>query len=288
MRLRNACSVVILCITGTAICQMAPLPSDRLEPITGFAEPIANQGKRAQAFDLIERARWNYNLHAEGREPFKLKISFTSSGHSLLEGSGSMEETWIASRNWRWISTFAGTRQERLGTADVLYGTLDPVPLRVQMVRSALFWPIGNPSQEMLRSASVKYRGEKLTCLLTSGSVPDSAASRFWVETEYCIDPKTSLLKVWSEAPGIYALYDYNNAPVFHGHTLPREITVYENSNSVLTVHLESIHDAGDVDPKFFEPSQDMIAQGPSFTLSRYVSRSRLIRIREVRHSFSR
>src|SRR5579864_2023069 len=107
MRLRNACSVVFLSVSSAVLCQVAPLPSDRLEPITGFAEQITNQDKRAQALDVIERARWNYNLHADGSEPFKLKVTFTSSGHSLLEGSGAMEETWIASRNWRWSSTFA-------------------------------------------------------------------------------------------------------------------------------------------------------------------------------------
>lgn len=259
--------VVVNLLFASAFGQMAPLPPDRLDPVNGLADLITNPNKRSEALDLIQRARWNYNLHADGGEPFHLKVSFTSSGQAALEGSGTMDETWMNSHTWRWITTIAGTRQERLGTSDVLYGTLEPVPLRVQMVRSVLYWPMHPFTQAVIRSANVKYSGEKLTCLLGSGGAPEVAAPRVWVETEYCIDAKSGLLKVWSEAPGIFAVYNYDDATVFHGHTFPRQVTVFEDGSQILNVRVESLTDAGDVEAKFFQPTPEMIAQGPSFFL---------------------
>jgi hypothetical protein len=120
----------------------------------------------------------------------------------------------------------------------------------------------------MLRAANVKIAGEKVRCLLLSGSVPPEAAPRFWVETEYCIDPITGLLKMWSMAPGTYANYDYSNALSFHGHTIPGEITVHQSGMTVLELRVENVEDATSADRNLLQPTPEMISQGPSFTLS--------------------
>ena len=269
MPIRPALCLMLIALAAVPFFgQMAPLPSDPLEPVSGAAELVTDLRRRAASFDLLKRARWNFDLQASGREAFKMKISFSSNGHAGFEGVGSMDETWISTTSWRWSATFANTSQVRLANSGEIYGTHDPVPLRVQMVRSAVFWPIQLSTESLIRAAKVKIAGEKTTCLLLSGSVPGGAASRFWVETEYCIDAKTGLLKLWSEAPGIYIVYDYKNAPIFHGHTLPRQIFVHENRTNVLTIHIDSIDDAGDLDTASTEPTPEMEAGGPTFTLS--------------------
>jgi hypothetical protein len=248
--------------------QMAPVPSDPSELLTREAEVVNNRNQRAAALDLLAKARWNYSLQDSDGDPFIMKVSFTSNGLASQEGDGTMEETWASPSAWQWNATFAGTSQIRLVNSGEIFGNTDPVPLRVQMVRGALFWPIPqSTSQDMVRSAKVEYEGKKITCLLLSGSVPTDPAPRFWVETEYCVNPNSGLLQMWSEAPGIYTTYDYHDAINFHGHTIPRTITVSENRSTVLRIHVDSLADAGEVDPALFKPTPVMLVE-PSFTLA--------------------
>ena len=81
---------------------------------------------------------------------------------------------------------------------------------------------------------------------------------RQWVETEFCIDPATALLHSWSAAPGIYVNYDYSDAIQFHGRTLARQITVVEGNKPVLQIHIDSLKDADNLDPRIFEPTREM------------------------------
>lgn len=267
-RFANYCCVLLLAsVTCQLSAQMAPVPTDPFEP-TGFAEMVADRGKRADAFDLLDQARRNYKWHGVGEVPFKMELSFTSSGHASVEGSGNMEELWMDPGNWRWTSNFAGIAQVRLATGGELYGSTDPVPLRVQTVRSLVFWPIIFGPQNMLRAANVKIAGEKVRCLLLSGSVPPEAAPRFWVESEYCIDPKTGLLKLASIAPGTYATYDYSNAFSFHGHKVASEITVHQSGMTVLQLRVESIEDATNADRNLLQSTPQLLTQGSTFTLS--------------------
>ncbi len=251
-----------------AFAQMAPLPSDPSE-LTQLAELITDGHQRLAALQLLQRARWNYNLHADGGAPYTMKVSLTATGQSDHDVSGTMEDSWASRSSWSWKATFAGATQVRQVNGGMIYGSTDPVPMRIQMARSALFWPIiWQPENNMIRSAKVKYQGRKITCLLVSGSVAPQPAPRFWVETEYCVDPTSGLLQMWSEAPGVYTVYDYTDAIDFHGHIIPRNISVNENGSSVLRIRVASIEDAIDAEPKTLEPTTEMIAQGPSFTSS--------------------
>ncbi len=267
-RLFSASLVAFALAAASAFCQMAPLPADRHELVTGFAQLLNSPDQRAVAVDLLKRAQQNYNLQESGGAPFVLKASFTSNGQLPYEGYGEMEETWQGA-NWRWTAWLGGSTQIRVASGGKIYGTTDPVPLRLQMARSAIFWPItGALQRETIRSAAVKYKGKKITCLLLSGGVAAVPASRFWVETEYCIDPSSGLLEMWSEAPGIYVTYDYDDAISFHGHAIARQISVVENGDTLLQIRVNKLEDAGTIDPSIFQPTPEMLAQGPSFTLS--------------------
>ena len=176
----------------------------------------------------------------------------------------------MASR-WRWTAQMRDLQVIRIGVDGRVYGTnaSEPVPLRVQMVRSALLSPIGrNAGSSAIRAADVERGGKAMSCLLLSGAIPPNPAPRSWYETEYCIDPATGLLQMWSEAPGIYAVYDYNGAAEFRGHTLPRQISIFEEGRLAVQARVESLKDAPNLDPNLFEPAPEMVDAGGSFALA--------------------
>jgi hypothetical protein len=104
--------------------------------------------------------------------------------------------------------------------------------------------------------------------MLLSHSLPQNPAPRAWVEREDCIDPTTGLLQTWSEAPGIYAIYDYTGAAEFHGHTLPRQISIFEEGRLTVQVRVESLEDAPNIDANLFQPTPEMADAGESFALA--------------------
>jgi hypothetical protein len=111
--------------------------------------------------------------------------------------------------------------------------------------------------------ATAKWNGTELMCALLSGAeAPTTAPGRRWEEREYCVDPKTGLLRIHSEAPGIYVTYDYDGAVQFHGRTLARNISIVEEGHVVLEIHLDSIQDAGPPDPSQFTPTKQMVGPG--------------------------
>jgi hypothetical protein len=136
------------------------------------------------------------------------------------------------------------------------------------MVRSALYWPITrNAGASAIRATDVERDGKAMSCLLLSASIPPNPAPRSWVEREYCIDPATGLLQMWSEAPGIYAVYDYGGFN-FHGHTLPRQVSIFEDGRLAVQARVESFEDAPSLDPNLFKPTAEMADAGGSFTLA--------------------
>jgi hypothetical protein len=133
------------------------------------------------------------------------------------------------------------------------------------MVRSAIFWPVaGNFSDMLIRSAAASWNGAAVTCALISGvrSKATATPGRRWQEEEFCVDPKSGLLRTYSVAPGIYNVYDYANAFSFHGSTIARQISVVENGKAVLLVQLESLQDADAVDPASLTPTEQMRGPG--------------------------
>ena len=253
---------------GQAI-PLAAVPDSPLELVNGSARAVITPEGRDVAMDLLARARQNMTLHAAGVPPFRMKVSFTSSGDSQFEGDGTMEETYAGSV-LRWTERLASSSQIHIVSGGKTFATnpTEPVPLRVQMVRGAIFEPIGPaPGTGMIRAQTVERDGQELTCLLLSGRVPTTPMPRQWVETEFCIDPATALLHSWSAAPGIYVNYDYSDAIQFHGRTLARQITVVEGNKPVLQIHIDSLQDADNLDPVIFQPTREMSGAGPAFAL---------------------
>jgi len=259
----------LLCASAM-FAQTNPPPSDPHEMVNRQPRVLSKPADRSAAIDLLNRARENYNLH-DISTPYTLKASFQTSGAAQNEGPGTMEEFSDGTSHWRWSTQLQDSTIVRIGSDGHVYGTnaSEPVPLRVQMVRSALHWPImRNAGAFTIRSANVERDGKSLSCLLLSGSIPVNPAPRAWVETEYCIDSATGFLQTWSEAPGIYAIYDYSGAREFHGHTLPTEISIFEEGSLVVQARLESLEDAPNIDAELFKPTPEMVDAGESFTLA--------------------
>ena len=255
--------------------QTNPPPPDPHEMVTREPRTLTKPADRSAALDLLDRARQDFNLH-DISTPYALKVSFETNGATEMEGEWTMDEISDGGAHWRWMTATATAQSQdsvviRIGANGRVYGTNPsaPVPLRVQLVRSALHWPImRNAGASAIRAADVERDGQAISCLLLSASIPPNPAPRSWVEREYCIDRATGLLQMWSEAPGIYAVYDYSGAAPFHGHTLPWQIVIFEDGRPAVQVRVESFEDAPNLDPNLFKLAPEMADAGESFTLA--------------------
>jgi hypothetical protein len=245
-------------------------PSDPHEMVKREPRTLTKPADRSGALDLLNRVRKNYDLHGISA-PYVLKVSFETNGAAQTEGEGRMEELSDGGSRWRWTAQMRDIHVMRVGDDNHVYGTnpSEPVPLRIQMVRSALLRPIGRDlGAAAIRAADVERDGKAISCLLLSRAIPPNPAPRSWVEVEYCVDPATGLLQMWSEAPGIYAVYDYNDAAEFHGHIFPRQISIFEDGRLAVQAHVESLEDAPSIDPNLFKPMPEMVDAGGSFALA--------------------
>jgi len=245
----------------------APLPYDPLELATGPTVVPDTPEKRALVLNLLERARQNSAMHTPGTAPFDIKVSFNSVGDSHSTGYGELEETWLNGQTWRWSARLGDYSQLRIFYQGAAYDDKPRghMPLRLQMVRNSVFWPVvGNFAPTLMRMATARWEGTDVACILISGALNEASATagRRWEENEFCIDPKTGLLRIHSEAPGIYSVYDYNGAAQFHGRTIPQQTTIVEGGTTVLQIHFDSVQDAND-DPNQFVPTKKMMSHGP-------------------------
>jgi hypothetical protein len=277
VRLPSFFFLAVLAYSTASISQtslsVAPVPTDPLELATGPTKVLDTPQDRSAILELVERARQNFDMHAAGTPPFELKVSFDASGRVAYTGPGEMEETWFSAQRGRWSAHLGAYSQTRIFAGGRAFDSKTPggIPMRVQMVRGSIFWPIVGPAPHALMKATpANWKGVDVVCALFSGGLNAAVPTtgRQWQETEYCFDPKSSLLMTYSEAPGIYVSYDYSNALSFHGRVIPRTVSVVENSSTVLSIHVDSLKDAGAVDQTLFTPTAEMIAQGPGAMLS--------------------
>lgn len=267
MRLQLLLVVLVgtFCFSQQAPLQIpiAPVPVDPHELVTGVVKVLDETDQRATVLGLIERARQNSDLHAPAGHPYNLKVSFEASGNVSQTGSGHMEETWVQPYQWRWTASLGSYTVTRIMAERMYDDNPSFLPLRLHMVRGTLFWPIHTGPNELMRIAPGNWNGSPVLCVLSSNPRFEASKTtgRNWEESEFCIDTKSGLLQTYSVAPGLYAVYDYKDAARFHASFLPHTISIYESGSLVLTVHVDSIADAGEVDPKLFTPTAKMQSQ---------------------------
>lgn len=254
---------------------LAP-PSDPLEPVTSGATQVNSAEERAAAVALLLRAGDQSAMHAKGTPAHILQMSFNASASTLFPGgAGQLRETWISGQNWRWDASLGSYSLLRISSNGVAYDqqTPQPLPLRLKMLANAVFAPLqfARPRVSPMRTASVMWKGAQVTCVLLGGAdraeQDSAAAGRRWSEGEFCVDPATGFLDVYSEVPGIYVFYDYTNALKFHDRTLPSAVTIYENGVAVVQAQLTGITDTNPADTSPFTPTAQMREQGPAVVL---------------------
>jgi len=270
-------SLLLIAVTSQLVFAQTPhvvasLPSDSLELATGSTMLLNTPENRTTVLGLLERARQSVSeLYAQGGPAFSLKVSFTAGGQSSYTGAGQMEEIRYNRELWRWSARLGDYSQLRIFQNGIAYDekTPGPIPLRIQMVRGTVIWPMFRvrPGAAM-RMAAGKWNGMDLMCaLLSADERPSLSPGRRWQEEEYCVDTKAGLLRIYSEAPGIYVTYDYDDALQFHGRVVARNITVNEDGSPVLQIHVDSLQDPGRPDPNLFTPTKEMLSHGPGIVL---------------------
>ena len=249
----------------------APVPFDANEPATSGLKVLTNPQERSAALQLLDRARQNYTFYGPHTPAFTMKLNFTSNGPLQYEGQGTMQETWMGYGADRWSARIGSAETLRVAFARRMWSDnpAAPIPMRVQMARSTLLWPVVNPRPRvMLRAGAATIQGKAAMCILTSESMPLVDQPRHWVEKEYCIDPESGNLLLWSEAPGHYVVYDYTTSTEFQGHVIANDISIYEGGGRVMQIHVDSIQDASGVNADSLLPTPQLIAKGPSFGLT--------------------
>jgi hypothetical protein len=233
-----------------------PLPEDPLE-IAGNAEPVLDVAQRATAINLLNNARFLYNLR---RGHYDLKTRFTAIGSSSSDGTWELEDTSPGRNVYRWTIQGPSYSAVNLFVNRVIYSNqpASGIPMRLAQVHSAIFgnFPMYGP-RATLRMANGSLNGAQVTCVLVSHlfSTKPVSGPRRWEEYESCIDPKSGLLISYSPVPGLYILYDYSNVQHLNGVTFPGKFTITQSGQTVVEAQVESLTEGLSADAPIFNPS---------------------------------
>jgi hypothetical protein len=264
--------------------KVAPVPRDPLELAMSQVRAADTPASREAALQLLARARSNFALRS-ARQAYDLKVSFTvdSRGQTNYDGAWEMEDLFAPGKGHRWTAAAAsGYTTTQIATTGAIYqeGTASVVPLRLLQARGVLFDPIQSPAyadRGSIRTSSAAFHGTTVTCLLLSRSrSANLPPGRDWEETEECIDPQSGLLQVHSQVPGLYAVYDYSDAPQLAGRTLPRTVTITEAGRVVSTISVESLRPLSAPDPSLFVATDAMKSNGPAVAMTSATKVSRV------------
>jgi len=257
--------------------------NEPLDSSTAQIEAVDTPAARQTALRLLSKARAGYLLRA-GTQGFDLKVTFTvdSGGQTLYDGVWKMEDQFVPGMGLRWTAqtTQAGYSVTRItaGNATWADGTSSTLPLRLHEARVALFDsmpPAANLGHAAIRTSTVAYNGAQLTCILLSASA-GAAPGRRAEETEECIDPQSGLLRIHSQVPGRYYVYDYAKAPRLGSRVFPRTVLVTEGGKVVSTISVDSLTDLSSADPALFVPTAAMKAKGEAVAMGSAQKLSRL------------
>lgn len=274
-----------LCSLGESAPLVAPLPSDPLEMVTGPIQAADTPEARQTAWELLGRARTNYDSRM-GSHGYKLDVTFTvnSDGQTKYDGVWKMEDTFDPRQGLRWSANTGGAYTiTEISSNGQLYaeGTSGSIPLRLHEARAALFGSLPTSAdlgRIGIRTSTATFHSTEVTCFLLSAMGAPEAPGRGWDETEECIDPQSGLLMVQSQVPGRYYAYDYSNAPRLNGHIFPRRITVTEAGKVVSQISIDSLEEIPSADSSLFIPTPEMkergraIAMGGALKISRVVA----------------
>ena len=239
------------------------LPPDVHELVTGAAQ-VPAPAERGTDMVILQKALQNSRLQNSGMSPFRIDVTFTSSGDASQTGQGMFSETWLSVGVWRWSATLGNLSVTRLMSPRGAFAdSAGAVPLRIHMMRAAIFSSMyANIAMgTQLRTASVTFDGKPTTCMMTSGVVAANYQGRLWEETEYCFDNASGLLVVSSLAPGAFTTYSYGKNLALHGHTFPDHFAMYVGGNQVLDASL-AVSDATGTDPNSLAPTPDLVPRG--------------------------
>jgi hypothetical protein len=234
-----------------------PVSNDPLEVVTTRPDTVDDPEARTAALRLLQRAR--PGVAAFG--PYVLTVNFTVQGSGQFTGRGNMEETGFpGGLGRRWTAHLGEFSISRILT-DGFYDTgwEGPIPMDVHTARETMLGPIRNAAP-FLRTAHQTYKGASLTGVLSSAEKVTTPA-RDWAEVEHCVDSTSGVLRIYSEAPGMYVVYDYDKSTMFHGRLMPNGLTVYK-AGKVAMEETISVKDAGPADTSLFQTTPQMIRTG--------------------------
>jgi hypothetical protein len=279
--IRRLLWLLVAGLPATAAGQETPrvtsIPRDPLELAAGQIEPAESVAQRSAALQFLSKGRNSYllrNLH----QPWDLWVRFSvdSLGQTSYDGEWEMEDVFAPGQGLHWTAKSAagyeitgifGTKQ------NYAEASADVVPLRLQEARAMLYNPLPSVAyaeQGSIRTVAATFHAAPVVCVLLSSSRNASRPpdQRGWEESEDCFDTQSGLLRMHSEAPGRYTLYDYRNTARLGSHVMPGTITVTEAGRVVSKISVTSLQAIPSVDPVLFVPTAAMLAAGPAVAMS--------------------
>ena len=269
MNLRNLTLMLLLALPVAAQPRVGksnitvPLPPDPHELVTGAVQ-TPGDSERGADLAIMQRALQNSRLMNAGMGPFRVDVSFSSTGQGSDNGQGQFSQTWINGSLWRWTASLGNVSIVRgSGPTGPYAESADGVPMPIHLVRNAIFNPIYAQMAmgTQLRTASAKVNGQPATCMMTSGVLgPANYQGRLWEETEYCFDKASGRLVSSSIAAGTFTVFSYSKNLTLNGHTFPDHFTIYEHGNQVLDASMD-VSDASGTDPNSLAPTPQMVSR---------------------------
>lgn len=156
------------CLSARMANQSSPVPADPLELATGSVTVADTPDARTAAIGLLERARQNYKLRTPGSAPYHLQVFFNASGGTAYSGAEERDETWLSEGVSGWSAQLGSYSESRVFHGGMGYDANPAayLPLRLQMLRSAIYWPVlGNFANRSLRVAPATWMGNSVTCI---------------------------------------------------------------------------------------------------------------------------
>jgi hypothetical protein len=92
------------------------------------------------------------------------------------------------------------------------------------------------------------------------------SGGRSWDEAEYCVDPKSNTVVMYSPIPGLYVHYDYSSGIQFHNTLVPGKFKITQSGQTVVEARTVSVADPAK-DAAAFQPTGlNMIGMGPAMS----------------------